>query len=89
MYRLGFPGWKIAARLGVPIFFKIEVIFDSEANVYVATSPDLRGLVVESKTKESLIDDVFDCAGMLFSAQLKREPKKKPIAAWSGDFKIA
>ena len=86
MYRVGFPGWKIAARFGVSLLVKIEVVHDKEASVYVATSDDLPGLVVEARSMEELFPEVYDCVGMLLSAQLKHEPRCKPVAAWSGEF---
>ena len=58
MYRVGFPGWKIAARIGVPILVKIDVIHDKEAKVFVATSRDLPGLVVETNAMEKLFPEV-------------------------------
>ena len=85
MYRVGFPGWKIAARLGVPVLFRVDVHHDSEAGVFIATSPDMRGLVVEATTKEDLISSVYDCMDMLMIDVLKRPPKTKPLAAWSGE----
>jgi len=30
------------AEMGVPLLIKVEIIHDNEANVYVATSPDLK-----------------------------------------------
>ena len=86
MYRVGFPGWKIAARFGVPLLVKIEVTHDKTAEVFVAISPDLAGLVVEAKTIGLLFPEVYDCVDMLLSEQLKHSPKSKPIAAWDGDF---
>ena len=86
MYRAGFPGWKIAARFGVDLLVKINVLNDKEAGVFVATSNDLPGLVVEVRSLENLFPEVYDCVGMLLLAQLKHEPKRKPVAAWSGDF---
>ncbi len=86
MYRVGFPGWKIAARFGVPLLVKIEVIHDKKAKVFVATSSDLVGLVVEVKTIDQLFPEVYGCVDMLLSEQLKRSPKSKPVAAWDGDF---
>lgn len=86
MYRVGFLGWKIAARCGVPLLVKIEVQHDEAAGVFIATSPDLRGLVVESASKNELIDDVYDCVNMLLETELKTVPKKKPVAAWDGEF---
>lgn len=49
-YRLGWPFGLIAARMGVPISIGVDVIHDREAGVYVGTSNDLRGLVVEGDT---------------------------------------
>ena len=59
MYRVGFPGWKIAARFNVPLLLKIEVAHDKKANVIIATSPDLAGLVVETKTIDQLFPEVY------------------------------
>lgn len=89
MYRVGFPGWKLAARVGVPVIFRVEVLHDQDADVYVATSPDLRGLVAEAKTKDELIHAVYDCADMLMEEQLNKQPKNKPLAAWTGDLMAA
>ena len=86
MYRVGFPGWKIAARIGVPILVKIDVIHDKEAKVFVATSRDLPGLVVETTAMEKLFPEVYDCVNMLLEEQLKTVPRSKPVAAWDGDF---
>lgn len=86
MYRVGFPGWKIAARIGVPVLVRIDVLHDTAANVFVATSPDLPGLVVEAGTMETLFPEVYDCLNMLLAEQLKSTPKSRPVAAWNGDF---
>jgi predicted RNase H-like HicB family nuclease len=89
MYRVGFPGWKIAARLNVPLLFKIDVVHDSESAVYIATSPDLKGLVVEAATVEELIKEVYSCTDMLMQEALRKPLKHKPAAAWTGDFVAA
>lgn len=85
MYRVGFPGWKLAARLGVPLLLRIDVTHDDDVGVFTATSPDLRGLVAESVSREVLFKDVYDCVDMLLEEQLKHIPKKRPLAAWNGD----
>lgn len=54
MYRVGNLGWRVAARIGIPLKVRIDVIFDDEAKVFVATSEDLKGLVVEAATVEEL-----------------------------------
>ncbi len=89
MYRVGFPLWQLAARLGVPLLVKIEVVHDTEAGVFVATSADLPGLVVEAKDLGQLMPEVYDCVDMLLQEQLKRAPKSRPVAAWDGAFASA
>jgi Domain of unknown function (DUF1902) len=86
MYRVGFPGWKLAARLGVPLLVKIDVIRDAEAAVFIATSADLAGLVVEASDLDQLMPEVYGCVAMLLEDQLKHPPKSKPVAAWNGEF---
>ena len=58
MYRIGFPFWKQAARLGVPLKMRINVMRDQEAGVLVATSDDLPGLVCEAASIEELLVEV-------------------------------
>lgn len=56
-YRVGAPGWKIAARLGLPLVVKVSVLWDPEAKVFVATSEDFLpdfGCVAESPTWDGL-----------------------------------
>ncbi|MET3512728.1 putative RNase H-like HicB family nuclease [Pseudacidovorax sp. 1753] len=89
MIRVGFPGWKLAARLGLRVVFRINVIHDDEAGVYVATSPDLQGLVAEAKSMDELFAAVYDCVGMLMQDELKSVPKFKPFAAWTGELQPA
>lgn len=84
MYRVGFPFWKVAARLGAPMLIRLEVLRDTEAGVFVATSPDLNGLVAEAKTIEELFTAVHDCTSMLMEEALRRPLKHRPQAAWDG-----
>jgi len=58
MYRIGLPLWKQAARLGVPMKIRVNVLRDKEAGVFVATSDDLRGLVCEATTMDHLVVEV-------------------------------
>jgi len=50
----------------MPLLIKVEVIHDNEVNVYVATSPDLKGRVVEAETLDELKKEVRDLAPELF-----------------------
>ena len=91
MYRVGYPGWRLAAKLGVSLKVRVDVIYDDEAKVFVATSEDLKGLVVEATTIEDLRNEIMSCAGELMSeecapkksAQRRPEPEMilRPIAA--------
>lgn len=56
-YRLGWPLGKVIARMGVPTVIRIFVIKDEEAGVFVGTSRDLPGLVVEADSLEAILDE--------------------------------
>ena len=58
MYRLKWPFARFVASLGFRLSIKINVVFDEEANVYIATSHDLKGLVVEAETLDELKQEV-------------------------------
>lgn len=73
-YRVGLPLWKLAARVGFPIYVRVEVLWDEVAQVYVATSPDVTGLVVEAKDFNILDQEISDGLNMLLDGDL---PKPK------------
>ena len=56
-WRLGWPGWRFAARLGLPIRIKIDVCHDWEADVYFAVSPAI-GLAVEAQSLDTLMKEI-------------------------------
>ena len=65
MYRVGLPGWKIAARLGVPVKVRVNVHHDADSNTYWAESPDLDGLVVAGETLDELHREVIGASHAL------------------------
>lgn len=67
MYRVGFPGWKIAARFGVPVLVRVHVYFDSESQSYWATSPDLDGLAVAGANLDEIRSEVTSAASALLT----------------------
>lgn len=78
MYRVGFPGWKFAARAGLTLQVRVEVHYDPEVKSYWTSSPDLKGLVVTANTLDDLmretksgIDDLmeFELAGVSIAAK--------------------
>lgn len=58
MYRIGLPHWRYAARHGVLLRLRVDVLRDARAGVYVAASGDLRGLVCEAGTMEHLVREI-------------------------------
>lgn len=58
MYRVGFPGWKLAARFGVPLSMRVHIHYDPEVSSYWTTSPDLGGLIVTGSTLDELFSEV-------------------------------
>lgn len=59
MYRVGFPGWKLAARVGFPLRLNVQAYRDEESNSYWAKSDDLDGLVVSGQTLDELQREVM------------------------------
>lgn len=73
MYRVGFPFWKVLARMGMPMRLRVDISHDPEANVYLAQSPDLDGLIVEGRTLEDLKNEALLAASILLKLTLHRE----------------
>jgi hypothetical protein len=67
MYAVGWPLWKIAYRMGAAVSLRVDVQFDADARVFIATSPDLPGLVAEAETIEALHLEVVQSAAALIS----------------------
>ena len=84
MYRVGLPFWKLAARLGFPLSFRLQVMHDHGANVHIATSIDLAGLVAEAPNLKDLMVVVNDCAEMLIEHALHRPLKRAATLVWDG-----
>jgi hypothetical protein len=74
-WRLGYPGWRVAAKLGLPIKITIDVYHDDEAAVYFATSDDI-GLAVEAESLDGLIKEIHSALEVLLS--LAHSPISKP-----------
>lgn len=70
-YRLGWPLGKMAARIGVPTLIRINVTKDEEAGVYVGTSSDLAGLVLEADTIEEIMAEAHEVIPCLLDAKAR------------------
>ena len=78
-YVVGWPLWKTAAKLGWRLRFRVTVIRDDEAGVYVASSPDLRGLVAEAATLDELFANIKAGALDLLEDHLHEPPRRAPV----------
>ncbi len=66
-YRVGFPGWKIAAKLGLPLTINVSVMYDDECKVLVAECEDFLpnfGIVTEGATYDELQRKIGECCDM-------------------------
>jgi hypothetical protein len=75
-YTVGYPLWRIFAKFGYALRIRVDIMRDYDAGVFVATSRDLRGLVCEGETVESVEDDIRRSANVLLL--LAYEPKPAP-----------
>jgi hypothetical protein len=75
-YPLGWYLSGVAQKLCVPTGARIDVMFDDDARVFIATSKDVKGLVVEADTIEQLMAEVNELIPML----LKQTPKVSLMA---------
>lgn len=71
MYRVGFPGWKFAARHGVPMMVRIDVHYDPEVKSFWTTSPDLPALVVTGASLDELMREAKTGIDDLMEMELK------------------
>jgi hypothetical protein len=79
MIRIGFPFWRTFARFGVPLQLRIDVIYDADAAVFVATSNDLVGLVAEAATMDELVKEVHATVDELLTEILHVDHAPQPV----------
>jgi predicted RNase H-like HicB family nuclease len=80
MYRIGYPFWRTLSNLGVPLTLRVNVLHDKEADVFVATSDDLQGLVCEAETLDELVKEINSTIDELLEFQLHGRPNSRPVA---------
>lgn len=69
-YRVGWPLWKVLAKQGVLLRFKVDVHFDEESKTFWADSPDIDGLTVSADNLEQLRNEAFSAATDLLDLEL-------------------
>ncbi len=84
-YTVGWPCWKIAARLGVKLRVVFEIIEDKEAGVYVATCGNFLpefAIACEGEDLEALKKEIKACLEDAVEATLgsaKAESQLRPL----------
>ena len=60
---------------------KIKTVYDPEAKVWIATSPDVPGLILEGPSKEKLVQRAQDAAQELigFAGSLPQQQYQRPV----------
>ncbi len=66
-YPFKFPFALLFGRLGATLTIVIEVCHDDEAGVYIATSKDIPGLVIEAESYSQLKNEVTEAIPNLLS----------------------
>lgn len=77
-YRIGAPGWRLAARLGIPLKVVISIIFDPTSGYFTALSDDFNpqaGIAAEAKTWDELQSEIKseieEAMEFMFSSKLR------------------
>lgn len=79
-YRVGWPLWRLAARAGAPIEFRVQVHFDEESKTFWSDSPDVDGLVAAGDTIPELRAATLDMARDLLGLGTNTIMKQAGIA---------
>lgn len=69
-YRVGFPAWRLVAKLGVPMVIKVVVHKDHESGTFWAEGQGLRGLVVTGRDLNELYRECTAAIEELMSLEL-------------------
>lgn len=72
MYPASWPFAVLADRVGVPLLVRVHVTFDSEAQVFIADSPDVRGLLLEGSSLDEIEREARDLAPHLVASHFNR-----------------
>ena len=75
-YPLRYPFSLVLARLGMTISIEINFIYDDEVEVFIATSKDIPGLVLETENFNNLKKEVEEVIPNLFALNRKIAPTK-------------
>lgn len=68
--------------MGVPVRLRVNIRQDLEANVYIAESPDLAGLVVEAHTMDEIKSEALAAASILLELELHTKAQAQAEFNW-------
>jgi predicted RNase H-like HicB family nuclease len=66
-YPLSWPLSRLLSTLGVPLHIEVTFFYDKEAGVFVATSEDIPGLILESESYQGLVNEAEEAIPALLS----------------------
>lgn len=69
-YPISWPFSNAMHRLGFRLLVRVDVYEDEKAGVLIATSPDVRGLVVEADNFEQLKKEVDELTPILLQSKI-------------------
>ena len=75
-YRIGWPFWKLAYKIGCTLTFRVIIHKGTDKPVFWCESPDLPGLIAEMPTIEELIKEVHIMAEELLELNYNLKPSK-------------
>ena len=64
-YPIGYPFWKLAAVIGIPLTIRVDVHIDQESQTYWANSPGVDGLIVSGATLDELKSEFTNAAALI------------------------
>lgn len=77
IYRVGWPLWKLAYRMGIKLAYRYEILYDVDCKRYIGISPDIKGLIAECDTVDEVKDVMESDAPLLVSYQVYGSDKVK------------
>lgn len=89
-YKVGRPLWKFFVRHGAtPVIF-VQILWDCEAQVFVAHDSNLQGLVTEAPTLEELVHNIKEATEILLEDALNQPVPAEPRTLTNlGEFSVA
>ncbi|SPT71300.1 Uncharacterised protein [Anaerobiospirillum thomasii] len=85
-YRIGWPGWKIAYKLGFSLYYRYVVYFNKDLKHFCGYSPDVKGVIAESEDLREVIEAIQDSANEFIAIDLNttKNLNIKPLGALKG-----